>query len=133
MKKLMIILYITLFSACLFDNSFQRIVDDFEVGYVNISTYRNIYYNSQGIFDNYVFGVGWNDKYIIVETHPFRNDSKSQINQTKTEYFIINVNLYKKEPFQMESRGVIGPLNQSQFKDQQNNLQIEDVDFQLNY
>lgn len=71
-KGIITILFLLVFSSCLFDSWSKKIDENFEVGYVNLPTTRNVFCLSQGIFHNeYVTAINWNDSFIVVRTNDY--------------------------------------------------------------
>lgn len=87
-KAVNTVLYLILFSSCLFDSEFKKIDKNFKFGYVNSTDNRNVYFRNQGIFyDEYVTAINWNDSFIVVRT------KKKDFSRLKG-YYIINKRKY---------------------------------------
>ena len=75
--------------------------------------------NYSSLIESAVFGVGYNDRYMIVEQHPrtFPNSPNKKI----INYYILPL----KEGMDWKSKnGLIGPLSLQQFKDERKVLNI---------
>ena len=93
--------------GCLFDSQMDHLVDDFRIGYVNDSRSMNLYYRSQGVFHReVVVSVGHTEEYIIVVTNPQSGSLGSRGNRRQRLYYVINIDEYKTDPSQIDSRGV---------------------------
>ena len=89
------------FNSCVEVGNMQKIGDGFSFGYFeNSKSTSNVYYNSAGIFHGVCNNIKWNSKFILV------NLKFKEIEQ----YFLVNKAEYIKQPKQMESKGVIGPI-----------------------
>ncbi|MBX7262204.1 MAG: hypothetical protein K1X26_11160 [Chitinophagales bacterium] len=101
-QLLIIITYLLLFSySCIFDSYFCKISKGFEVGYVDLERCTNIYYKSQGIFHRMqVLSYGYDQTYIW---------SKVVDYDENTCYYLINMDGYIKNPYQLDSDAVEGP------------------------
>ena len=91
------------------DNDSDRIVDDYEVGWIDLEESRSLYRGEQ-IVSAYVYAVGYDSKYLFVKQHPTFSDSLVKIDQRSTNYFIVErkIDRYLKSP-------VYGPLTRIQF------------------
>jgi hypothetical protein len=118
LDKLVICFLISLFTGC--DTS-DNLGNDFYVSYVDVENNRNIYYKNQGIFKSlHVNLVCYNDQKILVRGYTEHLDRT--IDTTKFEYYIINKSVYSINPTQMESIGIIGPIDLWQFKKEKDDL-----------
>src|ERR1017187_7547623 len=132
MNKYLIVILLFCESCFWNDSHHQKIISDFEVGWVNSPICNNIYYKSQGIFKECVFAVGKDDKFIIVKTHPLDNiEAETEIKRT-TNFYIIEIEKYKEDPTQSLSRGIFGPYTYGGFINQKSKLNIsKDINFTL--
>jgi len=92
----------------------SRIDDDYEVSYVDIPINRNIYYKNQGIFDNLSVNmiIYDNDKILV---RGFRFKTSVDVDVSKYQYYCIDKRIYASNPNQMNSMGVLGPIDSLQF------------------
>lgn len=92
-RQLFLFLILPLITSCLFDSQFKKIDENFEVGYVNMPTNRNVYCMSQGIFHNeYVTAINWNDSFIVVKTSDY-------FTKTHKGYYSINKKKYLEDHY----------------------------------
>lgn len=117
--------FLIMLNSCLFEGEFQSIIDDFEVGYVDMKRYRNLYYRSQGILNSEsIIALGNNDRYIFFETV-----STHEANNTLAKYYILDINKYKEIPTQMASPALFGPLTKDEFTEMKDSLGIASLNF----
>lgn len=106
MKKINYFLLLILLYSCVFDSSFQKITDDFEVGYIDLKRNRNVYYKSEGIFrDSFTSSIWKSDKFILTEIIPL--DKQNKKDSVNTKYYLIDIEKYKLDPAQINSSGVL--------------------------
>jgi hypothetical protein len=87
----------------------------FEVRYVDLEIYRNIYYNHQGIFHRLsVNEVKYDLKNILVGGYAIIENGK--VDTSAMVYYFINKEKYKEDPSQMESKAVTGPFNKFKYE-----------------
>lgn len=107
--KLFLLILVSVSISCIFDSSYKSLGSGFEIGWIDNPNTRNIVYNSQGIFDNYVLGYDKSGNYIIVYTQLNKIKSDDSLSDV-TNIYIIDMKDYKADPNQMISKGVIGPF-----------------------
>jgi hypothetical protein len=74
-----------------------------------------------------VFAVGFNNHYIIVKQHP---NIDFKVDKTITNYYILPL----KEKINWENiNGLMGPLRFNEFNQKRKELNIEDLEFTINY
>jgi hypothetical protein len=138
-KYFVIIFTTSLFTGYfgLFDSGSDRIIGKYIT--VWIDTYENqsiseeIELNSGssiGVIQEYVFSVGHNEEFIIAKQHPTNGFEKGfEINTKITNYFIIDMN----RKILKKGEKVFGPLNEKEFNKLRKELNIENIEFDLNY
>jgi|GEM_PF-5042675 len=73
--------------------------EDFYISYVDIEYNKDIYYDSQGILGNDIIQrLDYNDSLILIMV-------KTTSSNPLIKWYCIDVNKYKKDPIQRESRG----------------------------
>lgn len=112
----------------------QCIIGDYYLTAPDIPEQSTISYRNKKYKDSYltiipetVFSVGHNKQYIIAKRHPNIN-SFSKLDKSIIYYYILPV----KSEFTFENKnGLIGPLNEIQFKNQLKALGIQNVVFDI--
>lgn len=126
------LIFVTALASCAwFDrNDHQKIIGDYEVGWNDLASNRNItkpVQNCTGcyeaIVEEYVFAVGHNDSFIIAKTH-------LGFDKTTTHFDIVDVR--KNEKYGGKT-GLYGPLNESTFDSLRRKLNISNIVFDMNY
>jgi hypothetical protein len=104
-----------------------KILDDYEVGWNDTESNRAITKPIAGcdgchqiLISNYVYAVGHNRNYII---------AKQSANDTQTNYYIIDIVANKKN----SQSGILGPLTENDFSMNKKKLNIESIEFDMNY
>lgn len=126
--RISIILFVLvlILSSCIFNRENENITDHFEIGYVDSETNRNIYYKSQGVFrKKIVYGMYYDSDFITLKIHP--KYKTYEIIKDSIQYYIIDIERYKTDPNQEESKGLIGPLNVFEFKIKTKKLGIKNI------
>ena len=80
--------------------------------------------NYPTIINSTVFGVGFNDKYMIIEQHP--RVFPYPCDKSITNYYILPI---KKGMNWRTKNGLIGPLSKDQFNQKRKELNIENISF----
>jgi hypothetical protein len=111
----------------LFDSGSDKIVQDYEVAWIDTYDSRSIYRNVE-IVGAYIYAVGHNSKFIVAKQHPKPNYD-SPIDLSVTNYFIVKLTDNK----YTEKKDVFGPLNKNQFDSLQNVLGVGQIEFDLEY
>jgi len=114
----------------------QNIIGNYYLTAPDIPEQSTISYRIKNSKDNYstiipetVFSVGHNKQYIIAKQHPNINSS-GELDKSIINYYIISV----KGELAFENgngNGLIGPLNEIQFKNQIKTLRIQNVVFDV--
>jgi hypothetical protein len=112
----------------LFDSSADKIISDYEVGWIDIEESRNLS-KQEELISSYVYAVGHNSKFIIAKQHP-RADRDSPIDTKETNYFIIPIK--KKNEYQ-DKKSVFGPLKDIQFDSLLKALNVGQIEFDMFY
>jgi hypothetical protein len=89
-KTISLIFFIFSFSSCfdLFDSGTYKVVDDYEVTWIDLVEQRALY-KQEELIPAYVFAVGHNEKYIYAKQHPLLTNSSEKIDTTTTNYYLI--------------------------------------------
>src|SRR4030095_11818759 len=85
-----LILSVFIFTSCfgLFDSGTYKVVDDYEVTWIDLVEQRALYKHEE-LAPAYVFAVGHNEKYIFAKQHPLVTNSTQKIDTSITNYYII--------------------------------------------
>lgn len=136
MRSLSVIL-IFLLTSCfgLFDSGSDKIVGNYEVMWVDVLEQRAICEKSENsssswevLVTEYVFSAGHDNNFIIAKQHPLvdrKPGEEFKIDTTVTNYFIIDM--------RKTTGKVIGPLTLEEFIKQRKELNIERIEFDMNY
>lgn len=116
-----------LFSSCSFDSRTDRVVDDYEVAWIDVHEERALY-KGEEIVPPYVFAVGHDSKYIFVKQHPLSSETTEKIDGSVVNYYIIErtKTMYQDKP-------KYGPLTKEKFEKKCIELGILNVAFDLEY
>lgn len=97
------------FFSC--DGGSDRIIGDFSFWYSDLESSGTITYRSQAIIDTNAYVIDyWNDyHYIVAKTFFFRSQTKDPIGMPT--FYVINLAEYRKDPEQLRSVAVTGPLS----------------------
>ena len=126
-KKIFILL-ISICTSCGW-HSPDQIIGNFETNYPDEPKDRNLIYNSQCVFSKKsVAAIGYNEKYIIAKTYRL-NDTIDLINMNDVKYYIIDMPTYINDPYQEQSKGVLGPYNENEFLIEKHVLKIDNLNF----
>jgi len=89
----------------------KRIIGDFKYWRDGLESTATITYRSQAIIDTTAYVIDyWNDdNYIIAETRFYRKKTTDELGAAY--YYIIHLEGYRKEPKQLRSNAVVGPLS----------------------
>ena len=126
-----------LLSGCFFfDNDFDPIVAEYNIGWIDTEETRSICKGlevgdtgGETVVQEYVFAVGHNNQYIVAKQHPL-DYTKSPIVDTKTiNYFVID---YTKHPYAGQ-QGIFGPIDLNAYKKLNSELGIGEVEFDMIY
>ena len=124
-----IVIIALLVSGCIFDGGSTHLVDDFEVGYTDMKRYTNLNYRSQGVFRGpYCVSETWHDDSVIFVKTLALIDGQLK-DDSKADYFVIDIAQYKNDPDQMSSPGVVGPIDQSRFTSMLNSVGESELDY----
>jgi hypothetical protein len=117
-----------LFTSCfgLWDNDLDTIVGDYEIGWIDLEETRTIS-KGESLIPAFIFAVGHDKKFIYAQQHPVYSDSSTKINQTITNYYII-----ERTNNSFQDKPVYGPLTKKQFDSLSAELRIS-PDFDLTY
>ena len=118
---------IFLLSGCLFDSDSDKIVGDYETIWIDIPQTRRIT-KGETIVPGYVSEIGHNADYIIAKQHPTKDGNITIVHTDTTNFYIIEVssNSFQDKP-------VYGPLNRQAFDSLRQNLNIENIKFDMFY
>jgi hypothetical protein len=90
--------------------------DDFEVSYVDIPDYRNVYYKQQGIFSSLgVNQIIYNRDKILVRGYLYSNGD-TRLDNSSYVYYLIDKKTYMMDPSQQSSTGLTGPIQFEEYK-----------------
>jgi hypothetical protein len=120
-----LILSVFIFTSCfgLFDSGTYKVVDDYEVTWIDLVEQRALYKHEE-LAAAYVFAVGHNEKYIFAKQHPLLTNSTEKIDKSITNYYIIE---RTKNEFQDKPK--YGPLTKERFDSLCIRLEIKDARF----
>jgi len=129
MKKIFYLIFLSILTngcAWLDESEHQKIIGQYEIGWNDLESNRAITKeitenNYHTIVSNYVYAVGHNESYIIAKQHQNFN--------TETNYYLIDINKNKDD----SSKGIHGPLNETEFEKIKKKLNIESLDFDMNF
>ncbi len=128
MKATKLIFCVFLLTSCLSDYKLDTLNNDFKIGYVELSRYRNIYYQDQGLFHRKcVYSVIVDDQFIYVKTHPF--NKQNTLVKDSSMLFVIDLEKYKLQPDQENSPGILGPFKEEDFKNSTLGRSIKNEDW----
>jgi hypothetical protein len=119
MKKLFIILLITLLFGCNVDLSKNyKVSDNYYVGIIDIPEDRSLYYDlgdgsGVGRVNGGVTAVGWDNYHIIIEQHK----------DNKILFYILEIN--KDNKCADPSESVSGPFNETEFNETRIKLNVD--------
>ncbi|MGE5107934.1 MAG: hypothetical protein ACM3H8_10340 [Sphingobacteriales bacterium] len=104
-----IIVWIIFFSSCIEIGDFKHLGNGFKFGYFeNSKSLSNVYYNDVGIINGVCYSVEWNADFILMESYPYIN---GKIEKNVINIYLLNKKEYIKNPSQLESKAVVGPLS----------------------
>ena len=102
-------LLVCLLSSCLFDSGSDRIVDDYEVVWIDVSSSRRLN-KHEGLVPAYVFAAGHNSRFVFVKQYPLSQKTLNKIDKSRINYFII-----ERTDNKFQDKPIYGPLNKIQF------------------
>ncbi|UAY53250.1 hypothetical protein [Ferruginibacter albus] len=104
--KNVIVLSFIFLTGCFESGTFYDLGNGFNFGYYNnTKKTSDIFYNDTGILNSICHLVKWNDNYILAQCY---YHDKNIIRDT---FYLINKQLYKDNPKQLQSDGILGPLS----------------------
>lgn len=108
-RNLFLFFLLFFIGGCLFDGSSDNVVDDYEVGWIDVHESRRLY-KHEGLVPAYVFAVGHDSKFIFAKQHPLLPNSPEIIDKSIVNYYIIErtKNMFQDKP-------KYGPLTKSTF------------------
>ena len=119
MKKKHIILIILISSGLTLMGCNDNISlgDDFEVSYVDIPDYRNLYYKQEGVFASLgVNQVIYNRDKILVRGYLYGNGD-ARLDNSSYVYYLIDKKTYMMDPSQQSSMGLTGPIQFEEYRE----------------
>ena len=108
MSKLIVFLVYIILSGCVFDSGSKDLVGEYNVRWIDTGCTMTIARGPAGLMEGQIYHLGWNEDFIIAKRHP-------ECKQDETDYFIIDIKENQIEQYS-QTRGVYGPLTESQFK-----------------
>ena len=120
-------IFLLAFSSCLFDSGTDRVVDGYEVAWIDVHEQRALY-KGEELVPPYVFEVGHDSKYIFAKQYPLMSNSLDVLDKSVVNYYIIERTrtVYQDKP-------KYGPLTKEEFENKCTELKIADVVFDLKY
>ena len=116
MKKYVILIMLISFGLVTGCDNNVSLGDDFEVFYVDIPEYRNVYYKQQGIFSSLgVNQIIYNRDKILVRGYLY-NSGETRLDKSSYVYYLIDKKTYMAHPSQQSSMGLIGPIQFEEYK-----------------
>lgn len=115
LRVLIILLIVIMIQSC--DYYQKQIGENYFIRAINSRETMDIGFGkkdgSEGIVDQTVFEVHWNDLYILAKRHPLEGVGNDGINRDSTEYYIL-----KKVKFgeAKASQNMFGPLTKQEYK-----------------
>ncbi|AXT59195.1 hypothetical protein D1816_02145 [Aquimarina sp. AD10] len=131
MRKL--ILYITLFatiSSCTQKGYEKNIAKDYYLKKIDFNGIQFVGKKTDSILENgiwetivpdYVFAYGSNENMIIVKTHPNYYTNQWNVDTTKTDFYVIDLN--------KDEKNIYGPLLEYQFEEKMFDLNGDTIEF----
>ncbi|MGB4775764.1 MAG: DUF3997 domain-containing protein [Daejeonella sp.] len=126
--KFFILSFLSIFlSSCFFDSDSDKIIGDYETGWIDIPQTRSINKGEQ-IIPAYVSEIGHNSNFIIAKQQPIKKGNIVTVHTDTINYYIITVsdNSFQDKP-------VYGPLNKKSFDSLRKELKIENIKFDVSY
>jgi len=124
---------LTLPSCWIFDNDFDTIYREYNIGWVDGKSNQVICkaltaggHGGETLIQEYVFAVGHNERFIIAKQHPFNN---GVLDTKTTNYFIIDM---EQNPYAGQE-GIYGPLSKPLFDSMRQQWKIADIKFDKVY
>lgn len=110
MNKILLLLMLVSFGLITGCDDSISLGNDFEVSYVDIPEYRNIYYKQQGVFSSLgVNQIIYNKDKILVRGYLYSNGN-TRLDRSTYIYYMIDKKAYVMDPSQQNSMGLVGPL-----------------------
>lgn len=135
MRNLLLFFVLILTRCAPFDSDSDTITGNYEVMWVDVREQRAIcerdgtYSSAWGVLvDEYVFAAGHDNNFIIAKQHPLLDHKPGEefkIDTTVTNYFIIDMRKVNNK--------VLGPLTREEFMEKRKELNIEKIEFDMNY
>ena len=129
-KSILLIALLICISSCTQKSFEKRISGDFYLKKVDLNGFQFIGKKKDSVLENgiwemvvpdYVFAYGSNENLIIAKTHPNYYPNQWNVDTTKTEFYVIDLNKSKEN--------VHGPLLEYQFEEKMFDLNGDTIEF----
>ena len=126
MKHFIVIASVMLLNSC--DYSYNKqIGESYFLRAVNSPVTMSIGFGTkeinEGVIDQTVFEVYWNDDYILAKRHPSKGAGINNINKNVIEYYIIKKVLFGEEK---AAANIKGPLSEDLYEKEKNVLGLDE-------